>query len=107
VARPNPIDLWEIVNVPKLRIIDDDLWKSVKLRQRELSFEIRHDDSGNALNRTHRRKFLLSGLLKCACCGGGFTIVAQDRYGCATHRSKGTCNNNVTVTRQKIEERVH
>jgi len=37
---------------------------------------------------------------------GGFTIVAQDRYGCATHRSKGTCDNNVTVSKQEIEARV-
>ena len=106
VARPNPQDLWEIVEVPGLRIIDDDLWGAVKLRQRELSFEIRRDNSGNALNRTHRRKFLLSGLLKCGCCGGGFTIVAPDRYGCATRRSKGTCNNYATVCRQEIEARV-
>jgi site-specific DNA recombinase len=106
VARPNPKDLWEIVNVPKLRVVDDDLWKAVKLRQRKLSFEIQRDDSGNALNRAHRRKFLLSGLLKCGCCAGGFTIVAQDRYGCATHRSKGTCSNNATVSRQEIEARV-
>ena len=106
VARPNAKELWEIVEVPKLRILDDDLWESVKLRQRALSFEIRRNDSGNALNRAHRRRFLLSGLLKCGCCGAGFTIVAQDRYGCAARRSKGTCDNNVTVSRQEIEERV-
>jgi site-specific DNA recombinase len=70
------------------------------------TFEIRRDDSGNALNRAHRRKFLLSGLLKCGCCGGDFTILAQDRYGCATRRSKGTCNNSATVNRQEIEARV-
>jgi hypothetical protein len=78
----------------------------VRLRQRELSFAIRCDEGGNALNRVYRRKFLLSGLLKCGCCGGGFIIVAQDRYGCATRRSKGTCDNNATVSRQEIEERV-
>src|SRR5262249_10282154 len=38
--------------------------------------------------------------------GGGFTIVAQDRYGCATRRSKGTCDNHATITRQEIEARV-
>ncbi len=106
MARPNPKDLWEIVEVPEFRIIDDDLWEAVKRRQQGLSFDIRRDDSGNALNRVHRRKFLLSGLLKCGCCGGGFTIVAQDRYGCATRRSKGTCTNNATVSRQDIEARV-
>jgi site-specific DNA recombinase len=106
VARPNAKDLWEIVEVPTLRVVDDDLWEAVKLRQRELSFEIRRDNCGNALNRAHRRKFLLSGLLKCGCCGGGFAIVAPDRYGCATRRSKGTCTNNATVSRQEIEARV-
>ena len=106
VARPNPKNAWEIVDVPKLQIIDDDLWEAVKRRQKDLAFEIERDDHGNALNRAHRRKFLLSGLLKCGCCGGGFTIVAQDRYGCATHRSKGTCNNNATVSRRGIEGRV-
>jgi site-specific DNA recombinase len=106
VARPNSKLLWEIVEVTQLRIIEDDLWNAVKLRQRDASFEIRRDDNGNALNRAHRRKFLLSGLLKCGCCGGGFTIVAQDRYGCATRRAKGTCDNSATVSRQEIEARV-
>ena len=106
VARPNPQELWEIVEVPALRIVDDDVWHAAKLRQSDTSFEIRRDDRGNALNRAHRRKFLLSGLLKCGVCGGGFTIMAQDRYGCATRRSKGTCENSATVTRQEIEARV-
>jgi len=106
VARPNSKPQWEIVEVPELRVIEDGLWNAAKLRQRDVSFEIRRDDSGNALNRAHRRKFLLSGLLKCGCCGGGFTIVAQDRYGCATRRAKGTCDNGATVSRQEIEARV-
>ena len=106
VARPNPQDLWEVVEVPALRIVDDALWHAVKHRQSKTSFEIRRDENGNALNRAHRRRFLLSGLLKCGQCGGGFTIVAQDRYGCATRRSKGTCTNHATVTRQDIEARV-
>ncbi len=106
VARPNPRELWEIVEVPALRIIDDGLWDATKQRQSEASFQMRRDGGGNALNRVHRRKFLLSGLLKCGHCGGGFTIVAQNRYGCATRRSKGTCDNSATVARQEIEARV-
>ena len=30
---------------------------AVKLRQNEQSYEVRRDENGNALNRTHRRKF--------------------------------------------------
>jgi len=58
------------------------------------------------LNRTHRPHFLLSGLLTCGVCGGGYTIVARDRYGCATRRGKGTCANDRTISRQRIETRV-
>ncbi len=106
VARPNRKEDWEIVEVSDLRIIDDALWDAVKCRQYGLSFEIRRDDGGNALNRAHRGKFLLSGLLRCGRCGGGFAILAQDRYGCAARRSKGTCDNNATISRQEIEARV-
>ena len=77
VARPNAKEVWEVVQVPALRLIDDDLWDAVRRRQQSLSFAIPRDDDGNALNRAHRRKFLFSGLLKCGCCGGGFTIVGR------------------------------
>ena len=64
------------------------------------------DDSGNALNHVHRRRFLLSGLLTCGLCGGLYSIIGKDRYGCSTRRSKGTCNNTRTIKRQAIEARV-
>ena len=75
------------------------------VRQRETAFEIGRTDDGQALNRAHRRRFLLSGLLKCGLCGG-YTIVGKDRYGCATRRAKGTCANAITIIRQEIEDRV-
>ena len=106
VARPNSRKLWEIVEVPELRIVDDEHWNAVKVRQQETAFEIGRTDDGQALNRAHRRRFLLSGLLKCGLCGGGYTIVGKDRYGCATRRAKGTCANAITIIRQEIEDRV-
>jgi hypothetical protein len=59
VARPPPRSAWEVVEVPQLRIVDDALWQKVKTRQGQLSFKVGRDDSGNALNRTHRTKYLL------------------------------------------------
>ena len=64
------------------------------------------DASGNPLNRVHRRKYLFSGLLQCGVCGTGYTIIGKDRYGCASHRSKGICSNSLSVKRQSIEERI-
>jgi len=106
VARPTPQSEWEVVAVPELRILDDEVWDQVKSRQQAARFEIAQDESGNPLNRVHRRQFLLSGLLECGCCGGGYTIIAKHRYGCATRRGKGTCENNRTIDRRRIETRV-
>jgi hypothetical protein len=104
--RPNPPERWERSAVPHLRIIDDQLWQEVKRRQEKTAFEMGRDEAGNALNRAHRRRFLLSGLLVCGCCGAGYTIMAKDRYGCAGRRSKGMCNNDRTISCQAIEARI-
>src|SRR5262249_5536719 len=105
-AQVNKPEDHERNEAPELRIIDDELWQRVKARQQEARTEMGKDEAGNALNRAHRRKFLLSELLVCGECGGGYTIMGKDRYGCATRRAKGTCGNAKTITRQKIESRV-
>ena len=71
VARPNPRSMWEVVVVPELRIVRDEDWEAVKRQQKEHAYEMRGDETGNPLNRAHRRKFLFSGLLKCGVCGVG------------------------------------
>jgi hypothetical protein len=42
----------------------------VKARQAEVRIVMTRDADGNALNRTHRRRFLLSCLLECGVCRG-------------------------------------
>jgi hypothetical protein len=39
------------------------------LEDKQQIFCLGLDETGNPLNRAHRHKFLLSGLLKCGCCG--------------------------------------
>ena len=78
----------EVAASPELRIVDDELWSAVIDLGNGLQ-ALRWDAirmGSRPLNRAHRREFLLSGLLTCGCCGGGFTIVGKDRYGCATRR---------------------
>ncbi|WP_043647300.1 recombinase family protein, partial [Caenispirillum salinarum] len=106
VCRVLPEDQWVRQDVPDLRIIDDDLWNRVKARQTKTSFAIARTESGVALNRAHRRKHLLSGLLVCEDCGGAYVIMAKDRYGCNTHRTKGTCGNSKTLARHEAERRI-
>ena len=106
LARVNANEQREEVEVPHLRIVDQILWDRVRSRQADVHLEMGRDADGNALNRMHRRRFLLGGLLACGHCGGGYTVIGKDRYGCATRRSKGTCDNARTITRQRIEQRV-
>ena len=78
----------------------------MKARQDALTHAVAPKTQGNALNGAHRRRFLLSGLLVCGVCGGGYTIIGKDRYGCAARRDKGTCANERTIGRLAIEGRV-
>ena len=64
------------------------------------------DRRDNALNDTHRPRFLLSGLLRCGCGGGPYAMTAKDRFACSTRKQKGTCDNRLTIIRQEIEARV-
>jgi site-specific DNA recombinase len=97
VSRPNPEAKWIRTEVPELRIVDDDLWQRVKLRQAELAKQFEATTTGvraaraERLNRLRRPAFLLSGLLTCGCCGGKYGIVVNDRYGCLGHFRKGIC----------------
>ena len=106
VARLNPAGSETVIEVPHLRIVDDDLWAAVKARQGEVSRPLTDPHITTPLNDTHRPRFLLSGLLSCGVCGGGYTITAKDRYGCARRGRQGTCSNSHGIKRQELERRV-
>jgi site-specific DNA recombinase len=112
VSRANPEAKWIRTEVPELRIVDDELWRRVKLRQAELAKQFEATTMGvraaraERLNRLRRPAFLLSGLLTCGCCGGKYGIIVNDRYGCLGHFRKGTCDNGRTIRRDDIDRRV-
>jgi site-specific DNA recombinase len=112
VSRPNPEVKWIRTEVLELRIVDNELWQRVNLRQAELAKRFEATTIGvraaraERLNRLRRPAFLLSGLLTCGCCGGKYGIVVNDRYGCLGHFRKGTCDNGRTIRRDRIEGRV-
>jgi site-specific DNA recombinase len=106
VARMNAPGTEISVEVPHFRIVDEELWAAAKIRQGEVSRPTSDPHVTNPLNETHRPRFLLSGLLTCGVCGGGYTITAKDRYGCARRGRQGTCANSRGIHRQELEDRV-
>ena len=105
-ARPNPPDEWITREVPDLRIVDDRLWNEVKARERHVRHALMHDNVGVRAERARRPVYLLSNLLKCGVCGGGFSKVSQHHYGCSNARNRGTCDNLLTVRRDVLEASV-
>ncbi len=55
-----------------------------------------------------RPQYLLSGLLVCGACGGGFSKINSARYGCSAARNKGesVCNSKKTIKRSMLESTV-
>ena len=76
-ARPNPENKWVIEQVPLLRIINNVLWQRVKERQKETRSRVITKDKGVRSERARRPNYLLSGLLKCGSCGGGFSKISS------------------------------
>ena len=96
VSRLNPELEWIVKDVPGLRIIDQALWDKVKARQAGLRKE-------RAFHDKQRPRMLLSYLLKCGNCGGGFSKVSAQHYGCSTARNKGTCDNRLVIRQDELE----
>ena len=97
-SRLNPVEEWVTTDVPELKIIDIATWERTQtLKSRYAS---------QAGNKHQTKKRLLTGLLKCGCCGGNMTIARKDRYYCAARREKGTCDAAFGIAANAVEKRV-
>lgn len=99
LARPNDPSEWIIKDVPEMRIIEQEIWDRVKEKQHAL-------DARLSLGAKQRPKLLLSGMLKCGCCGGGMVKVSKSAYGCHAARKKATCDNFETIRQDALENAV-
>ena len=112
VSRPNPESQWIRTEVPHLKIVEGDLWQAMRLPQKAITEKVgpclTNTVEGRAkrLHLANRPVSLLSGLLSCGCCGGRVGMIVNSRFGCLNHHRRGTCANNRTIPRQRIEARV-
>jgi site-specific DNA recombinase len=102
VSRENDPSEYEISDAPGLRIVAEEMFQAAKDRK-----EATGGPRGKRMPRTKR---ILSGLLKCASCGGAMTVSCSDRSGprvtCSRHRESGDCSNNGRYYIEKIERDV-
>jgi Site-specific recombinases, DNA invertase Pin homologs len=98
VFRPNPPEQWQVVEVPHLRIVSDELWDAAQARKKLYG--------GTRLHERRRPKHMFSGLVRCGCCGASYTIKNREQLACAAHREKGTCTNGRTIRVSELESRI-
>jgi site-specific DNA recombinase len=100
---------WIRLDAPDLRIISPELWDSVAKR-----LEKRKGQRRSAF-RDVESKYLLTGMARCAHCGGPMTIVGQDYhrekgrfYGCSYYKSRGSsiCKNSLLVEQELLDQTV-
>jgi site-specific DNA recombinase len=106
VSRMNPLSEWIIKDVPELRIIDDDLWQAVKARHASVQRKWKAAEDDRRFNQFRRPKYLFSGLTKCGECGAGFIVHSREFLGCFGARDRGTCTNQLRISRLEVEARV-
>jgi site-specific DNA recombinase len=103
ISRPNPRDHWQVVSAPQLRIIDDETWARVHDRKSE-KMRLK-------IHMKRRPVHLLSGLLRCGCCGSGMSVHDRDKTGktrirCSAVRESGSCSNRRIVYLRDVEKAV-
>ncbi len=98
---------WIRLDAPELRIVPEDLWTTVHARLG------RTKDQAHSGFRDVDSKYLLTGMARCAHCGGPMTIVGQDYhrkkgrfYGCAYYRKRGSaiCKNSLLVEQEMLDQ---
>jgi hypothetical protein len=83
---------------PELRIVDDRLWAAVSARRARFD--------GTRAEQQRRPKRLLSGLVRCGCCGGSYIVIGAEKWGCGNRRQRGDCSNGRTIQTHMLERRV-
>jgi site-specific DNA recombinase len=97
------------VEVPNWRMVTDEQWAAVVAANKDRQGASWWKEGG--LNRSEAsRRYIFSGLMTCAECGGNVSIVGgekgSNRYGCIGHRYRGNCSNALTILLRRLEEQM-
>jgi len=93
------------MGLPDLRIVDDALRHkaSKRLEQVEDSPRVRKIRDSKFWERRNPG-YLLTGLVRCGCCGGIITSVGGEYLACASARKMGACSNRRGLRRKVLED---
>lgn len=98
LRKERPREEWVQQDHPELAIIDQATWEAVQRR-----LEAKGACTGKRGGPGRPPKYLLSGLLRCAECGGPLAMVDAVAYGCSVAKQRGTCSSRLRLPRRDAE----
>ena len=108
-SRPRPESDWKRIDVPEWRIVSEELWERTQARKRFAGKRFSASHLGG-FHRTERSKrYIFSGFLICGICGSKMVIASGSgkrgyvKYGCPSHRYRGTCPNGLMIRQDRLE----
>jgi site-specific DNA recombinase len=111
-SRPRPQSDWRRIEVPKCRIVPEELWNAVQERMILVRQQFGNCQSGGMNRTVESRRYLFSGILICGTCssrmviGSGRGTRGYVRYACPSHRYRGVCANKLTIRQDRLEEQL-
>jgi site-specific DNA recombinase len=109
IARPRPKSDWKIQETPQLRIVSEELWTVVHRRLDRMQAVYAQGRPNGLFSRSASSKYLFSGILICAECGGKLRIITghgknnHPRWGCPLNFNRGTCPNTLRERNDRVE----
>jgi hypothetical protein len=100
------------VEAPELRIVSEELWAAVQERF-QVARRVSEQYQKRGILRDREATYLLSGLARCAHCGGPIQGISRDfvkrtgrTYGCTYHRKRGAaiCQNALRIDQDRIDK---
>jgi hypothetical protein len=106
-CRMRPAEQWIRADVPHWRIVTEAQWEAAHNRLRNAAAIYLRETNGQLWGRPPsgvQSRYLLSGMLRCACCGASLTVHntshrRQSYYVCASYHERGrtVCENGLRL----------
>lgn len=113
--QPRPSTEWIHVPAPELAIVDEALWTAAHAQMDRQRARYKGVSPRGGPPWGVEAKYLLTGLLSCADCGGGFEVRSRQHgtrrvhfYGCASYHRRGrsVCGNSLTMPIARVDEAI-
>lgn len=111
-AKPRDESEWLRIPRPELAIVSVELWRRVQDRLNSFGRKQAEGRQRGLLSRAITSPYLFSGLLKCGDCGANLIVGTgggthrHKKYVCANYFNRGTCENDLYIRVDDLEERL-